>query len=135
MKFAALIHKGVHRDATIMTAEKALEIATIDSAKAVGLEHAIGSLETGKKADIAIIDTDSAWLTPLHNAPSALVYSALGHEVSSVMIDGRFVMKDRLIMTVDAIKTRQAAQQAADDLAGRAGIDGLKARPWRSVAL
>lgn len=101
----------------------------------VVLEHEIDSLEIGKKADIAIIDTDSAWLTPLHNAPSALVYSALGHEVSSVMIDGRFVMKDRVVLTVDADMTRRAAQQAADDLARRAEIEGLKARPWRSVAV
>jgi hypothetical protein len=51
------------------------------------------------------------------------------------MIDGRFVIKDRAVLTVDAVKTRQAAQQAADDLAKRAKIDGLKTRPWRSVAI
>lgn len=135
MKFAALVQKGVHRDATIMTAEKALEMATIEGARAVGLDREIGSLEIGKKADIAVIDTDGAWLSPFHNAPSSLVYSALGHEVSSVMIDGRFVMKDRAVLTVDAAKTRQAAQLAADNLAKRAEIDGLKFRPWRSVAM
>lgn len=135
MKFAALMQKGVHRDATIMTAEKVLEMATIDGAKAVGLGHEIGSLEIGKKADIVVIDTDGAWLTPLHNAPSALVYSALGHEVSSVMIDGRFVMRDRTVLTVDAARIRQAAQQAADGLAERAAIAHLKSRPWRSTAV
>ena len=135
MKFAALMQKGVHRDATIMTAEKVLEMATIDGAKAVGLGHEIGSLEIGKKADIIMIDTDGAWLTPLHNAPSALVYSALGNEVSSVMIDGRLVMRDRTVLTVDAGRIRQAAQQAADELAERAAIAHLKSRPWRSTAV
>lgn len=135
MKFAALIQKGVHRDATIMTAEKVLEMATLEGARAVGLEHEIGSLEVGKKADIVVVDTDSAWLAPLHNAPSALVYSALGHEVSTVMIDGRFVMKDRALLTVDAAQVRRTAQQAADDLADRAAIAQLKTRPWRSTAV
>jgi len=122
MKFAALIQKGVHRDPTIMTAEKVLAMATIDGARSVGLDHEIGSIEVGKKADIVVITPDSPWITPLHNAPSALVYSALGHEVSSVMIDGKFVMKNRAVLSIDETDVRNKAQTAASNLALRAAI-------------
>jgi 5-methylthioadenosine/S-adenosylhomocysteine deaminase len=132
MKFAALLQKGVHRDATIMTAEKVMEMATIDGARAVGLEAEIGSIEAGKKADIAIVDTGSPFMTPIHNPVSALVYSALGNEVWGVMIDGRFVMRDGVVLTVDEHGVRCAAQSAADALAKRADIDHFKRRPWNA---
>lgn len=135
MKFAALIQKGVHQDATIMTAEKVMEMATIDGARAVGLDHEIGSIEVGKKADIIVIDFGNAFMSPVHNPVSAIVYSGLGHEVSSVMIDGRFVMRDGAVLTQDEPALRRRAQQSADHLARRAGSDRFKARGWRSSAI
>ena len=93
MKMAALIQKGTHRDATIMTAEKVLEMATIDGARAIGLEHVIGSIEPGKKADLAVISTNHPAMAPVHNPVSAIVYSALGHEVTDVFIDGHPVLR------------------------------------------
>ena len=134
MKFAALIQKGSHRDATVMTAEKVLEMATIDGARAIGLDHLIGSLEVGKKADIAVIETDHPAMAPVHHPVSALVYSALGHEVSTVLIDGRVVMRDGRITTVNEADVIARSRQAADALANRAGSDRFKGRPWRSVA-
>ncbi|HTW25922.1 MAG TPA: amidohydrolase [Acetobacteraceae bacterium] len=133
MKFAALIQKGFHRDATVMTAEKVLEMATIDGARAIGMEHLIGSIEPGKKADLAVIDTSHPAMAPVHNPVSAIVYSALGHEVTHVLIDGRTVMRDGRITTVDehAVLARSAA--AAASLTRRAGTDGFCARPWRSM--
>jgi len=101
MKFAALIQKGTHQDATIMTAEKVLEMATIDGAHAVGLGHEIGSVEVGKKADLIVIDCDNPFMTPIHNPVSAIVYSALGNEVSSVVVDGSFVMRNGVVETID----------------------------------
>ncbi|EWY38425.1 chlorohydrolase [Skermanella stibiiresistens SB22] len=133
MKFAALIQKGAHRDAEIMTAEKVLEMATIDGARAVGLEAEIGSIEVGKKADLVVVGATDPWMTPLHNPVSALVYSALGHEARTVVIDGRIVMRDQVVSTVDADAVRRRAQTAADDLAGRSGIAHLKTRPWPSA--
>lgn len=124
MKFAALIQKGFHRDATIMTADQALEMATIGGAHAVGLGHEIGSIEIGKKADLALIDTSGAWLTPIHDPVSALVYSALGHETSLVVIDGRIVMRDGVVVSADEASVRAQAQAAAVSLAERAGIVG-----------
>src|ERR1700730_14636518 len=123
MKFAALQQKGVHQDATIMTAEKVLEIATIGGARAVGLEAEIGSIEVGKKADIVVLDYNNAFMTPIHHPVSAMVYSALGHEVTSVMIDGRFVMRDGIVGTVDEAAVRKQAQMSADALTKRAGTD------------
>jgi 5-methylthioadenosine/S-adenosylhomocysteine deaminase len=135
MKFAALIQKGFHQDATIMTAEKVLEMATIDGARAVGLDKEIGSIEVGKKADLIVIDYENAFMTPIHHPVSAIVYSALGHEVSTVMIDGRFVMRNGVVTSADEATVRRQAQAAADDLARRSGSDRFKNREWRSMAI
>ena len=133
MKFAALMQKGFHRDATIMTAEKVLEMATIDGARAVGLEHMIGSIEVGKKADIAVVDCGDPFMNPIHNPVSALVYSALGHEVKTVLIDGRIVLHDRVMSHLDTAAIRHTAQAAANSLAQRADVARFRRRPWRSM--
>lgn len=135
MKFAALLQKGVHRDPTAMTAEKVIEMATIDGAHAVGLGNEIGSIEAGKKADIIVIDASGPAMTPIHNPVSALVYSALGHEVVDVMVDGRFVMRDGAMVGVSESAVRADAQSHADALARRAASESLKRRSWRSVAI
>jgi 5-methylthioadenosine/S-adenosylhomocysteine deaminase len=135
MKFAALQQKGAHQDATIITAEKVMEMATIDGARAVGLEAEIGSIEVGKKADLVVIDFDNAFMTPIHHPVSAIVYSALGHEVKTVMIDGRFVLRDGVIQGIDEKALRRRAQRSADDLTKRAGTDRFKRRPWRSTTI
>ena len=135
MKFAALQHKGHHRDSTIITAEKVMEMATIDGAKAVGLEKEIGSIEVGKKADILTLDYNNPWMTPIHHPVSAIVYSALGHEVSNVLIDGQFVLRNNQITKVNETAVRKQAQQSADALTKRAGTDKFKHRPWRSTTI
>lgn len=135
MKFAALIQKGLHQDATIMTAEKVIEMATIDGAAAIGLEREIGSIDIGKKADIIVLDYDNAFMTPIHNPVSAIVYSSLGHDVSSVVVDGRFVMRDGTVTSVDERAVRRQAQRHADALASRAGVARFRSRGWRSSAV
>ena len=130
MKFAALQQKGVHQDATIITAEKVLEMATIGGARAVGLEAEIGSIEVGKKADIVVLDYNNPFMTPIHHPVSAIVYSALGHEVTSVLIDGQFVMRDGIIVTADESAVRRQAQAHADALTRRAGTDSARRRAW-----
>jgi 5-methylthioadenosine/S-adenosylhomocysteine deaminase len=105
-------------------------MATIGGARAVGLEKEIGSIEVGKKADIAVVDYNNAFMTPIHHPVSAIVYSALGHEVTSVMIDGRFVMRDGVVGSVDEAAVRNQAQVSADALTKRAGTDASKHRPW-----
>jgi len=112
-----------------------MEMATIDGARAVGLEKEIGSIEVGKKADLIVIDFNNAFMTPIHHPVSAIVYSALGNEVTTVMIDGRFVMRDGVVTTVNEAQVRRQAQVHADDLARRSGSDKYKNRPWRSMAV
>ncbi|NJK27550.1 MAG: amidohydrolase family protein [Coleofasciculaceae cyanobacterium SM2_3_26] len=134
LKFGALIHKGYHQDATVMTAEKVLEMATIDGARALGMEQDIGSIEPGKKADLVVLRFDNPFVTPVHAPVSSLVYSALGNEPETVIIDGEIVMRDRVIQTVSKEEVMREAQKAADGLAQRAGTDKFKHRPWRSFA-
>ncbi len=134
MKMAALMQKGVHRDPTVMTADKVLEMATIDGARACGLDGSVGSLEPGKKADIAVVGIDHPAMAPVHDPVSALVYSALGHEVTHVFIDGRPVMRDGRILTVDERAALSASRRAADALTKRAGTGPRRPRPWRSTA-
>jgi 5-methylthioadenosine/S-adenosylhomocysteine deaminase len=115
-----------------MTAEKVLEMATIDGARAIGLEHEIGSLEVGKKADVVVIGTNHPAMTPVHHPVSALVYSALGHEVTDVFVDGQPVLRNGQLTRVNEREVMVRSQQAANSLAARAGSDKFKRRPWRS---
>ena len=128
MKFAALIHKGNHRDPRLVTAEKVMEMATIDGAEAIGMANQIGSLEVGKKADFVLLDLSNAFVTPLHHPVSALVYSSLGCEPETVVIDGVTVMADKTLRTVDEGDVARAARDAAHSLAERAGTS--RHRPW-----
>jgi 5-methylthioadenosine/S-adenosylhomocysteine deaminase len=133
MKFAALLHKGVHRDPEIMTAEKALEMATIDGARALGLDDVIGSLEVGKRADVVVLDMSNLCVTPLHAAVSSLVYSQRGDEVERVYVDGRLVVDDGELTTVEEDDVRARSAAAAAALTARAGTDRFAHRAWRSL--
>jgi 5-methylthioadenosine/S-adenosylhomocysteine deaminase len=135
MKVAALVPKGLSRDATIITAEKVLEMATIDGARAVGLADRIGSVEIGKLADLAVIDYENAFMMPIHHPVSALVYSALGHEVSDVIVGGRFLMRNRVLLSVDEAAVLRQAQETAGRIAGESGVDRFARRGWRSMAV
>src|SRR5215831_15073849 len=122
LKLAALLHKVATRDPTIITAERVLEMATIEGARALGLEREIGSLEAGKRADLIVVDlARSPYAVPLHHPVSALVYSAIGDEVETVVIDGQVVMEGRRLTTVDEELVLREAQAAADGLVERAG--------------
>ena len=129
MKFAALMQKGLHGDPTIITAQQVLRMATIDGARAVGLENEIGSIEVGKKADLVMLDMSDFFASPIHDPVSSIVYSALGHEPTLVVIDGKIVMRDRNMVTVDQRRVRQEAQKAAASLTSRAKISS-QARFW-----
>ncbi len=101
MSLLALIHKGVKRTLQCISAKENIRIATINGAKALGLEKEIGSLEVGKKADIAILNLNSPSLTPRNNLIAGLSYSANGSEVETVIIDGKITMENRKILTMD----------------------------------
>jgi 5-methylthioadenosine/S-adenosylhomocysteine deaminase len=76
-------------------------MATIDGARALGLDHLIGSLEPGKQADLIVIDTRVPHLTPMHQPPAAVVYAAKGSDVRTVMVGGRLLVKDRKLQRLD----------------------------------
>jgi len=101
MDSAAKLHK-VHRlDPTVMPSNVVLEMATVGGAKVLGLEKEIGSLEVGKKADVIILDLNRPHLQPIYNIVSHLVYSATGADVRDVIIQGKLVMHNRKILTLD----------------------------------
>ncbi|MEM2960563.1 MAG: amidohydrolase [Candidatus Bathyarchaeia archaeon] len=116
MKFAALLQKAKYRDPRVLLARKVVEMATIDGAKALGLNRLVGSLEVGKKADIILIDIKKPHLTPLHNIYAALVYSMRGSDVNTVIINGKVIMKDRCVKTVDEYEVMKKAEELSQDL-------------------
>ena len=104
MKTAALLHKVSNSDPTIANAQTILDMATINGAKALGIEKQIGSLEKSKKADIIIIDFNKPHLTPCYNPISHLVYSVSGSDVDSAIINGKIVMEKRKILAINEVK-------------------------------
>lgn len=92
MRLAALIQKGVNQNAELIPAQQALKMATINGAKALGLDHKIGSLEIGKLADFIIIDTKSTFLQPIFDYYSAIVYSMNSSCVDTVVVNGQALM-------------------------------------------
>lgn len=113
MKMAALIHKGRRLDPTIVNSQTVLDMATVNGAKALGWDKEIGSLEPGKKADLIIIDFNQPHLAPVHNIVSHLVYSALGGDVETTIINGKIVMENRRLKEVDEGKILSEAEKLA----------------------
>lgn len=122
MRLAALLPKGIRLDPTAMPARKAFELATIGGARVLGLDQITGSLEVGKRADIAVLALDCAHNVPSftglspENVYSQLVYTAKGDDVRHVLIDGRLVMRDRKLLTIDEAQVRLEAQRIADQV-------------------
>ncbi|KAG2173493.1 hypothetical protein INT44_007084 [Umbelopsis vinacea] len=122
MKLAAILHKAVSLDPTVMPAEQVLEMATLNGAKALGLEKEIGSLEVGKKADFVAVDLNKLHTTPSYNPVSTLVYAATGGDVDTVVVDGKIVVQKGELLTINEEEIRVQAKEHADALYKRAGI-------------
>jgi 5-methylthioadenosine/S-adenosylhomocysteine deaminase len=119
MRTAALLQKALHGP-EVLPANRMLRMATIDGARAMGLDREIGSLEAGKRADVAIVRMEGLHATPAVELVSALVYSAQASDVDTVIIDGRLVMQDRKLLTVDEAETVENANAEAKKLVERA---------------
>lgn len=113
---AAKLHKVSALDPTVADAETLLKMATIDGAGAIGLGAETGSLETGKQADIVIVDTNKPHLVPMYNPVSHLVYSATGADVRDVIIGGVPVVKDRTLLTIHLDAVLEEARQFANEM-------------------
>jgi 5-methylthioadenosine/S-adenosylhomocysteine deaminase len=124
MRSMTLLQKAMHGP-EVIPAKQALRIATINGAKALGLEKEIGSLEAGKRADVIVVNLNALHSTPHANDPaSALVYSAQTSDVHSVVIDGQLVMRERKLLTLNEDSVIKDANQERVGLMKRAGIEG-----------
>ncbi len=113
MDTAAKLHKVNTLDPTVMDALSVLKMATIHGARVLGLDGVTGSLEVGKKADVIVIDTHKPHLTPMYNAASHLVYAARGNDVIHSVINGRPVMEDRKLLTLDIAEIITQARETS----------------------
>jgi 5-methylthioadenosine/S-adenosylhomocysteine deaminase len=104
MRMAALMQKTIHKDPTVATARQMVRMATIEGAGVLGMEKQIGSLETGKLADLILIDMNRPHLTPLYDVYPQLVYAVGRDDVRTVLIHGRLVMQDGVLLTLDEEK-------------------------------
>jgi atrazine chlorohydrolase/5-methylthioadenosine/S-adenosylhomocysteine deaminase/melamine deaminase len=135
MKVLALLHRAVHRDASVVTPEKILEMATIDGARCIGMDGEIGSLEVGKRADIVTLDLRHPQTVPAHDLAATIVFQAYGNEVDTVLVDGAVVMRGRVLSflptpAAEAALLRDAGERA-DAILARSGIAGSRA--WRRL--
>ncbi|HVS83894.1 MAG TPA: 5'-deoxyadenosine deaminase [Pyrinomonadaceae bacterium] len=122
MRTAALLQKALHGP-EVLPAARALRMATIDGARALGLDKEIGSLEMGKRADVIVIDIAQPHSSPQRDdVVSALVYSVQPSDVRTTIIDGRVVMRDGELLTLNEADVIAEANREARSLASRAGI-------------
>ncbi len=113
MRQASFLAKHATRDPTVVPARTALDLATIGGAKALGMEGAIGSLEAGKRADLITVSTRAARQTPLYDPVSHLVYVTRGDDVRTTIVNGRVLMRNRQVTTLDRAGVIAAAKRLA----------------------
>ncbi|MFQ3588933.1 MAG: 5'-deoxyadenosine deaminase [Chloracidobacterium sp.] len=121
MRTAALLQK-MRRGAQKLTALDAFQMATWHGARALGLEHEIGSLEVGKAADVAVVTLDTLHAAPHPDPLSALVYAATAADVRHVVIAGRVVVRDGELLALEENSIKAAARKAFADIAARAAL-------------
>jgi 5-methylthioadenosine/S-adenosylhomocysteine deaminase len=134
MKFAALIGNVTHYDPTLMTAERVIEMATLGSARAMGLDHLIGSLEVGKRADLVAFELGRAHSTVGNRPVAALVFSAHGTDADTVMVNGRVVLRHgELVGFPHEREVLKEATARARSAIERAGLASRVFVPWRAT--
>ncbi len=116
MKTAALLQKIHNLDSTLLSAQQVFEMATINGAKALGVDKEIGTIEVGKKADLTLINFNKTHLTPYRHPLSHLVYSAQGSDVDTVICNGQILMQHRQLVTLNEQQVMKQAEEEAKDL-------------------
>jgi 5-methylthioadenosine/S-adenosylhomocysteine deaminase len=119
MRTAALLGKGVARDATALPAQRVLRMATLNGARALGLDTEIGSLEPGKWADIIAVDLDPPETQPVYNPLSQLVYATGRHQVTDVWVAGKRLLQDRNLTTLDIHAITRNARKWREKIGAR----------------
>ncbi len=123
MRHAALIQKPLHGP-TVMPAQSVFELATLGGARAIGHEHDLGSLEVGKKADLAVVSLQGlhTWPNEHVDVYSQLVYQVTAADVRLTMVDGQIVMKDRRLLTIDVPRLKESATKSLSRVMARTGV-------------
>jgi len=116
MKFASLLQKQHRWDPQVLPAQTVLDLATINGAKALHMDHLLGSIEEGKKADIIIIDLNTPHLTPCHDPVSHIVYAAKGDDVYATIVNGEMLMLNGEFFTLERENILDDAMKCAEDL-------------------
>jgi 5-methylthioadenosine/S-adenosylhomocysteine deaminase len=116
MDTVAKLHKVFTGDPKVISAQEAFELATIRGAQALHLEKEIGSLETGKRADLLVIDRDTLNQIPFYNVYSDLVYATKAADVETVIINGRLVMRNRRLLTLNEATIKSDARTFRDKI-------------------
>lgn len=135
IQLAALLHKGVRLDPLAVPASAAFEMATIGGARALGLDHLIGSLEPGKRADVVIVDLDEDNLVPLYDPVSHLAYAVEAADVRTVVIDGHVVVQDRVLLTADDTEIKRRVRELATRIGSLRGAPDDRDSQRRGRAL
>jgi 5-methylthioadenosine/S-adenosylhomocysteine deaminase len=125
MKSCVLIHKVATLDAPLMKAEKALEMATIEGARALGMSDEVGSIEPGKRANIIVVDLKRLNLWPPLNPLAALVYGGVEGDVETTIVNGRVVMENRKLTQIDDDSLFEETEKAAWRLVDKSGTEKL----------
>jgi len=125
MDTAAKLHKLISKDPKVLTAQEAFEMATIRGARALHLEKEIGSIETGKRADLVIVDVDGLSQTPFYNIYSDLVYSAKAGDVRTVIVEGKVLMRDRSLLTLNEVTIKADAHRYRERIVQSVGVKTL----------
>ncbi len=126
MASAARLQKITRRDPKALGARDVLEMATIGGARALGLSDKIGSLEAGKRADVILVDLRTPKTQPVYSVESAIVYSASGADVVMTIVDGRVLMRDRKVLTVDIPAVLEKAREYRDRIAASVAGGGAQ---------
>lgn len=122
---AAIVHKLINSDPTAADAPTVLSLATRGGADILGLGDKLGSLEAGKRADLVLIDLEQPHLVPLYDIYSHLVYAVDRGDVTTVIIDGRVVMEDRQLLTVDEQELFARVREMATEIGSRFGENSM----------
>ncbi|NPV78499.1 MAG: amidohydrolase [Anaerolineae bacterium] len=134
LRIASHVARMAHRTRNVMPSETILEMATINGARAMGIDDQVGSIEVGKKADFIIINTDSPNLTPVWNPVASVVFASQGNDVDMVVIDGQIIMQGRKVLTMNEEEILDDVRTRYLQVARRAGVSEIGPR-WPIIKL
>ena len=122
MRQAAFLHKLTSKDPTVVSASTALEMATIGGARVIGRETQLGSLETDKLADLIVVRMDQPRQTPLYDPIAQIVYTSRGDDVVTSIVNGRVLMRDGKVLTLNQGEVIAAAEKASAAVRAAVGM-------------